>query len=108
MTYGQLAALCANARAARGIVGGIAHFGDPICRGNGEHGGLAAGHLVAAGAACRAFAGRGCSNPSIKFYATPRPTRRAAWEESQLNRGCSEPLLIVIAGEIGVRYRRWR
>ncbi len=28
MTYGQLAALCGNARAAR-IVGGIAHFGDP-------------------------------------------------------------------------------
>lgn len=28
MTYGQLAALCGNARAAR-IVGGIAHFGPP-------------------------------------------------------------------------------
>jgi methylated-DNA-protein-cysteine methyltransferase-like protein len=28
MTYGQLAALCGNARASR-IVGGIAHFGDP-------------------------------------------------------------------------------
>lgn len=28
MTYGQLAALCGNVRAAR-IVGGIAHFGDP-------------------------------------------------------------------------------
>jgi len=28
MTYGQIAALCGNARAAR-IVGGIAHFGDP-------------------------------------------------------------------------------
>jgi methylated-DNA-protein-cysteine methyltransferase-like protein len=28
MTYGQLAALCGNARAAR-VVGGIAHFGDP-------------------------------------------------------------------------------
>ena len=28
MTYGQLAALCGNPRAAR-IVGGIAHFGDP-------------------------------------------------------------------------------
>ena len=28
MTYGQLAALCGNARAAR-IVGGAAHFGDP-------------------------------------------------------------------------------
>lgn len=28
MTYGQLAVLCGNARAAR-IVGGIAHFGDP-------------------------------------------------------------------------------
>jgi alkylated DNA nucleotide flippase Atl1 len=28
MTYGQIAALCGNARAAR-VVGGIAHFGDP-------------------------------------------------------------------------------
>lgn len=28
MTYGQIAALCGNVRAAR-IVGGIAHFGDP-------------------------------------------------------------------------------
>lgn len=28
MTYGQIAALCGNARAAR-IVGGIAHFGNP-------------------------------------------------------------------------------
>lgn len=28
MTYGQIAAMCGNARAAR-IVGGIAHFGDP-------------------------------------------------------------------------------
>lgn len=28
MTYGQVAAICGNARAAR-IVGGIAHFGDP-------------------------------------------------------------------------------
>lgn len=28
MTYGQIAALCGNAGAAR-IVGGIAHFGDP-------------------------------------------------------------------------------
>ena len=28
MSYGQIAALCGNARAAR-IVGGIAHFGDP-------------------------------------------------------------------------------
>ncbi len=28
MTYGQIAALCGNPRAAR-IVGGIAHFGDP-------------------------------------------------------------------------------
>lgn len=28
MTYGQIAGLCGNARAAR-IVGGIAHFGDP-------------------------------------------------------------------------------
>jgi methylated-DNA-protein-cysteine methyltransferase-like protein len=28
MTYGQIAAMCGNARAAR-IVGGIAHYGDP-------------------------------------------------------------------------------
>ncbi len=28
MTYGQIAAMCGNPRAAR-IVGGIAHFGDP-------------------------------------------------------------------------------
>jgi methylated-DNA-protein-cysteine methyltransferase-like protein len=28
MTYGQIAALCGNARAAR-IVGGIAHYGNP-------------------------------------------------------------------------------
>ncbi len=28
MTYGQIAAVCGNPRAAR-IVGGIAHFGDP-------------------------------------------------------------------------------
>lgn len=28
MTYGQIAAICGNPRAAR-IVGGIAHFGDP-------------------------------------------------------------------------------
>jgi methylated-DNA-protein-cysteine methyltransferase related protein len=28
MTYGQIAAICGNARAAR-IVGGIAHFGNP-------------------------------------------------------------------------------
>ncbi len=28
MTYGQIAALCGNPRAAR-IVGGIAHYGDP-------------------------------------------------------------------------------
>ncbi len=28
MTYGQIAAMCGNARSSR-IVGGIAHFGDP-------------------------------------------------------------------------------
>jgi tRNA dimethylallyltransferase len=46
MTYGQLAALCGNARAAR-IVGGIAHFGDPDLpwqRVVNRHGGLAAGY----------------------------------------------------------------
>lgn len=46
MTYGQLAALCGNARAAR-IVGGIAHFGDPKLpwqRVVNKEGGLAAGY----------------------------------------------------------------
>lgn len=46
MTYGQLAALCGNARAAR-IVGGIAHFGDPDLpwqRVVNKSGGLAVGY----------------------------------------------------------------
>lgn len=46
MTYGQLAALCGNARAAR-IVGGIAHFGNPGLpwqRVVNKQGGLAAGY----------------------------------------------------------------
>jgi methylated-DNA-protein-cysteine methyltransferase-like protein len=46
MTYGQLAALCGNARASR-IVGGIAHFGDPKLpwqRVVNKSGGLAAGY----------------------------------------------------------------
>ncbi len=46
MTYGQIAALCGNPRAAR-IVGGIAHFGDPELawqRVVNKHGGLAAGY----------------------------------------------------------------
>lgn len=46
MTYGQLAALCGNPRAAR-IVGGIAHFGDPTLpwqRVVNKQGGLAAGY----------------------------------------------------------------
>jgi methylated-DNA-protein-cysteine methyltransferase-like protein len=46
MTYGQLAAVCGNARAAR-IVGGIAHFGDPKLpwqRVVNKSGGLAAGY----------------------------------------------------------------
>jgi methylated-DNA-protein-cysteine methyltransferase-like protein len=46
MTYGQLAALCGNARAAR-IVGGIAHFGDsdlPWQRVVNKAGGLAVGY----------------------------------------------------------------
>lgn len=46
MTYGQLAALCGNARAAR-IVGGIAHFGDPDLpwqRVVNKQGGMAAGY----------------------------------------------------------------
>jgi len=46
MTYGQIAALCGNARAAR-IVGGIAHFGDPDLpwqRVVNKSGGLASGY----------------------------------------------------------------
>lgn len=46
MTYGQIAALCGNARAAR-IVGGVAHYGDPNLpwqRVVNKHGGLAAGY----------------------------------------------------------------
>lgn len=46
MTYGQIAALCGNPRAAR-IVGGIAHFGDPNLpwqRVVNKSGGLAAGY----------------------------------------------------------------
>ena len=46
MTYGQIAAICGNARAAR-IVGGIAHFGDPDLpwqRVVNKSGGLAAGY----------------------------------------------------------------
>lgn len=46
MTYGQLAVLCGNPRAAR-IVGGIAHFGDtnlPWQRVVNKQGGLARGY----------------------------------------------------------------
>jgi methylated-DNA-protein-cysteine methyltransferase-like protein len=46
MTYGQIAVLCGNPRAAR-IVGGIAHFGDPNLpwqRVVNKHGGLARGY----------------------------------------------------------------
>lgn len=46
MTYGQLAALCGDARSAR-IVGGIAHFGNPGLpwqRVVNKTGGLAAGY----------------------------------------------------------------
>lgn len=46
MTYGQIAGLCGNARAAR-IVGGIAHFGNPDLpwqRVVNKKGGLAAGY----------------------------------------------------------------
>ena len=46
MTYGQIAALTGNARAAR-IVGGIAHFGDPDLpwqRVVNRFGGLASGY----------------------------------------------------------------
>ncbi len=46
MTYGQIAGICGNARAAR-IVGGIAHFGDPDLpwqRVVNKKGGLASGY----------------------------------------------------------------
>ena len=46
MTYGQIAALCGSARAAR-IVGGIAHYGDPNLpwqRVVNKSGGLASGY----------------------------------------------------------------
>jgi len=46
MTYGQIAAICGNAQAAR-VVGGIAHFGDPNLpwqRVVNKQGGLAAGY----------------------------------------------------------------
>jgi methylated-DNA-protein-cysteine methyltransferase related protein len=46
MTYGQIAAMCGNARAAR-IVGGIAHFGPPDLpwqRVVNKQGGLAVGY----------------------------------------------------------------
>ena len=46
VTYGELAALCGNARAAR-IVGGIAHFGNPDLpwqRVVNKQGGLASGY----------------------------------------------------------------
>ncbi len=46
MTYGQIAALCGNARASR-VVGGIAHFGDPDLpwqRVVNKKGGLATGY----------------------------------------------------------------
>ena len=46
MTYGQIAALCGNARAAR-IVGGVAHFGPPDLpwqRVVNKQGGLASGY----------------------------------------------------------------
>lgn len=46
MTYGQIAALCGNPRAAR-IVGGLAHFGDvnlPWHRVVNKNGGLASGY----------------------------------------------------------------
>jgi methylated-DNA-protein-cysteine methyltransferase-like protein len=46
MTYGQIAAICGNGRAAR-IVGGIAHFGPPDLpwqRVVNKKGGLAAGY----------------------------------------------------------------
>lgn len=46
MTYGQIAAMCGNARAAR-IVGGIAHYGNPALpwqRVVNKFGGLASGY----------------------------------------------------------------
>ncbi len=63
MTYGQLAALCGNARAAR-IVGGIAHFGDPDLpwqRVVNKQGGLASGYPGGHGGHKRALEDEGLS-----------------------------------------------
>lgn len=61
MTYGQIAALCGNARAAR-IVGGIAHFGDPELpwqRVVNKQGGLASGYPGGRRAHARALEAEG-------------------------------------------------
>ena len=63
MTYGQLAALCGNARAAR-IVGGIAHFGDPDLpwqRVVNKQGGLASGYPGGRGGHKQVLEGEGVS-----------------------------------------------
>lgn len=61
MTYGQLAAMCGNAAAAR-IVGGIAHFGNPDLpwqRVVNKSGGLAAGYPGGRPAHARALRAEG-------------------------------------------------
>ena len=61
MTYGQLAALSGNARAAR-IVGGIAHFGDPDLpwqRVVNKQGGLASGYPGGRGGQAQALEAEG-------------------------------------------------
>lgn len=63
MTYGQIAAICGNARAAR-IVGGIAHFGDPTLpwqRVVSKKGGLASGYPGGREAHKQDLAGEGIS-----------------------------------------------
>jgi methylated-DNA-protein-cysteine methyltransferase-like protein len=61
MTYGQIAALAGNSRAAR-IVGGIAHFGDPDMpwqRVVNRKGGMAAGYPGGQSAHMQALRGEG-------------------------------------------------
>ena len=63
MTYGQIAALCSNPRAAR-IVGGIAHFGNPDLpwqRVVNKSGGLASGYPGGRGGHKQVLEGEGVS-----------------------------------------------